>query len=661
VLACSSVGLPAGGSDRRRSIAVEERMALRILVADDSVTIQKVVELTFSKESFTLLQARSGEEAIRKAKEERPDLILLDLVMPDKNGYEVCAALRAEPMLKAVPIILLTGTFEAFDRDRAVQVGANDFVTKPFESQQLISKVRQQLFGRTMDARPSAAPAAPPRPAAQPAARPVPTPPVAPGPVAPHSTKPAEQPAAPPPPERPAPPTPPRVTPAAASSVAALGILEGPSPSRPEPGQAAVTPSAPVPSVPPAPVKPAPAARGGPMELRLEDLAHLDPRAPVPVTEPLSLEDLLGPVERASIPVPPVELEGLAPASPPAAPTPPATRPPFPGPLPAAPPLEELLPAPPTAPWPIPGTVQLPVEPMGDAPVFDLTAEMAGPTLPMIEVGKGEPPALSVEDLIGAKETTPTPELEPAPLAPEGMRLEGPPPREAAVEPGFDLTAEMGGPTLPMIEVGKGEPPALSVEDLVSESEPAAIEPPQLTLPELEMELPASAPEVLGATPPSLGEVEFGMEPVLETAVPAAEPPMAPLPGLEPVTPSAFESGQPTHEALGESAGAEISAPLPGLETDAFLASAVSEPAPPPAPVSPAASAAPPGVQLEEMAAMRDAVTERVARVLARDLSEKLVERIERIVWEVVPEMAELMIAKEIERIRSMADEKNIS
>ena len=90
-------------------------MAARILVADDSVTIQKVVELTFSKEGFVLVQARSGEEAIRKAKEERPDLVLLDLVMPDKNGYEVCAALRAEPTLRAVPIILLAGTFEAFD------------------------------------------------------------------------------------------------------------------------------------------------------------------------------------------------------------------------------------------------------------------------------------------------------------------------------------------------------------------------------------------------------------------------------------------------------------------------------------------------------------------------------------------------------------------
>ena len=91
-------------------------MGARILVADDSVTIQKVVELTFSKEDFVLVQARSGEEAIRKSLEVRPDLVLLDMVMPDKNGYEVCAALRAEPTLRSVPIILLAGTFETLDK-----------------------------------------------------------------------------------------------------------------------------------------------------------------------------------------------------------------------------------------------------------------------------------------------------------------------------------------------------------------------------------------------------------------------------------------------------------------------------------------------------------------------------------------------------------------
>jgi CheY-like chemotaxis protein len=126
-------------------------MGARILVADDSVTIQKVVELTFSKEDFQLIQARSGEEAIRKAKGERPDLVLLDLVMPDKNGYEVCQALRADPTLRDVPIILLAGTFESFDKERAAAAGANDFVAKPFESQALVSKVKQLLFARILN------------------------------------------------------------------------------------------------------------------------------------------------------------------------------------------------------------------------------------------------------------------------------------------------------------------------------------------------------------------------------------------------------------------------------------------------------------------------------------------------------------------------------
>ncbi|MEK7204571.1 MAG: response regulator, partial [candidate division NC10 bacterium] len=134
-------------------------MGARILVADDSVTIQKVVELTFSKEDFVLIPVRSGEEAIRKAKEVQPDLILLDLVMPDKNGYEVCTALRAEPMLRAVPIIMLIGTFEAFDKEQGLRAGANDFLTKPFESQALISKVKQLLFARTVDLGGPAAPA----------------------------------------------------------------------------------------------------------------------------------------------------------------------------------------------------------------------------------------------------------------------------------------------------------------------------------------------------------------------------------------------------------------------------------------------------------------------------------------------------------------------
>ncbi|MDH7500023.1 MAG: response regulator [candidate division NC10 bacterium] len=124
-------------------------MTPRILIADDSATIQKVVELTFSKEDFQIIKAMSGVEAIAKAKESRPDIILVDLFMPDRSGYEVCESLRSDPQLREVPIILLVGAFETFDRERSVRSGANDYVTKPFESRQLIAKVKQHLFART--------------------------------------------------------------------------------------------------------------------------------------------------------------------------------------------------------------------------------------------------------------------------------------------------------------------------------------------------------------------------------------------------------------------------------------------------------------------------------------------------------------------------------
>jgi CheY-like chemotaxis protein len=123
-------------------------MGAKILVADDSMTIQTAVHLTFGREDVELIPARSGEEAIRKAKEVAPDLMLIDTVMPDGSGYEVCRALKADPAMRDVPVILMTGTFEAVDSSEGQTVGANDFIAKPFESQALIKKVKQLLIAR---------------------------------------------------------------------------------------------------------------------------------------------------------------------------------------------------------------------------------------------------------------------------------------------------------------------------------------------------------------------------------------------------------------------------------------------------------------------------------------------------------------------------------
>lgn len=122
-------------------------MGARILVADDSATIQKVVEFTLSREDVELVQARSGDEAIQKARQAKPDLILIDHSMPGQSGQELCGAFRRDPQLGNVPIILMTAVSGNVDEAAARQAGATDIVSKPFESQILIGKVKQLLLG----------------------------------------------------------------------------------------------------------------------------------------------------------------------------------------------------------------------------------------------------------------------------------------------------------------------------------------------------------------------------------------------------------------------------------------------------------------------------------------------------------------------------------
>src|SRR5450759_1924252 len=120
-------------------------MAKKILLADDSITIQKVVELTFSDGDYEVVAVNNGAKAIQKLSEMRPDIILSDIIMPEKNGYEVCEFVKSRPEFRTIPVILLTGTFEPFDPDRADKAGCDAVVTKPFESQSLIHKVEELI------------------------------------------------------------------------------------------------------------------------------------------------------------------------------------------------------------------------------------------------------------------------------------------------------------------------------------------------------------------------------------------------------------------------------------------------------------------------------------------------------------------------------------
>lgn len=128
-------------------------MSNKLLLADDSITIQKVVGIIFANEDYELTVVDNGDAALEKAKQIIPDIILVDALMPGKTGYEVCAEVRRDARLKAIPLLLLTGAFEPFDEDKARQSGADDFISKPFESQQLIDRVQKLIdLGRTRSA-----------------------------------------------------------------------------------------------------------------------------------------------------------------------------------------------------------------------------------------------------------------------------------------------------------------------------------------------------------------------------------------------------------------------------------------------------------------------------------------------------------------------------
>jgi CheY-like chemotaxis protein len=537
-------------------------MGARILVADDSVTIQKVVELTFSKEDFTLIQARNGEETLRKAKEVRPDLILLDLVMPDKSGYEVCAALRDDPTLRTVPIILLTGTFESFDQQRGTQAGANDYISKPFESQVLIGKVKQLLFAKALG---DEVPASPPRssveattPLVAPLALPdlEPHRPVGSSPLAERQSS-EETPAA-----------------AEAATTSLYQDLDRYLESMPD--QAIHAGSSELPG-----------------ELRLEDLnMGAAPEAPEVVS--LDLESLG--LDRAQ--------SGLAQSA--------------------------------------------------DDSSADAGLEIPHPPEPhslddmLEEVGREGP--ISVP------------------------RLDEPAGRSDAPESVFELPATEALP-LPMVEAGRGEPPALTVEDLLgphtagTASEPQAQDVPELDLAVLPEEPQATAEiPIEPQSPPAAIEMEFA------TGLPLEESSVSPEGALiePPVQAEVFDylpspgniAGMPSLAGVVEPSQPAETPPIQSLEEAsieagvAMAAIGVTPAVKPAAAPDDAPSSSPPEMPAFDMAAMRQEVTARVAHDLTRELSGKLMERFEKIVWEVVPDLAELLIGKEIERIRRLAEEE---
>jgi CheY-like chemotaxis protein len=116
-----------------------------ILIADDDEDILELVRLRLSRSGYETVVARNGAEAVTAAAEQTPDLALLDVSMPAMNGYEVTAALKADPATKDIPIILLTARAQPADVSRGFEAGADDYITKPFSPQALQIRVAAAL------------------------------------------------------------------------------------------------------------------------------------------------------------------------------------------------------------------------------------------------------------------------------------------------------------------------------------------------------------------------------------------------------------------------------------------------------------------------------------------------------------------------------------
>lgn len=117
----------------------------KILCVDDSATILMMERMILSKGPYDLVTASDGEEAVSKALAERPDLILMDVVMPRMNGFDACRRIRQEEAIRATPVIMVTTRGEVQNMENGFESGCNDYVTKPINPTELLTKLRNFL------------------------------------------------------------------------------------------------------------------------------------------------------------------------------------------------------------------------------------------------------------------------------------------------------------------------------------------------------------------------------------------------------------------------------------------------------------------------------------------------------------------------------------
>ena len=119
-----------------------------VLVVDDSPTIRKIIEITLKKENIRVRSAPDGLTALSEVVDANPDLILLDVMLPHMDGYQVCQIIRRNPDFKSVPIIMLSGRDGVFDKGKGRLAGSTAYLTKPFDPKELVKVLSRYLNGK---------------------------------------------------------------------------------------------------------------------------------------------------------------------------------------------------------------------------------------------------------------------------------------------------------------------------------------------------------------------------------------------------------------------------------------------------------------------------------------------------------------------------------
>ena len=119
----------------------------KILIADDEPYILRSLSFVLKKEGFDIETARNGEEALEKAQQFNPKILFLDVMMPKKDGYEVCIKLKSNPETKDIYIIMLTAKGQIIDKEKGLITGADEYITKPFSPREIVNKVKKIIEG----------------------------------------------------------------------------------------------------------------------------------------------------------------------------------------------------------------------------------------------------------------------------------------------------------------------------------------------------------------------------------------------------------------------------------------------------------------------------------------------------------------------------------